>query len=266
MISTIELYILTLLFIFGASVGSFLNVVIYRVPAKMNIVFPGSHCFSCKNLIRFYDNIPILSYFITGGACRDCGTAFSARYVIIELITAFLTVALFMVYGLNTEFFCYGILTYILVAITFIDIDHLIIPNGFIIIGFVILAVFLMLEWLTIGIIDSIYGAILFSVFLFVLGVVGKLILKKEAMGFGDVKLGFVLGAFLGVKTTILTLYISFLIAGAVSLIGLLGKWIDRRSQIPFGPYLACGTIISILTRAPANENLIINWYLSLMG
>jgi len=266
MISTIELYIFTLLFIYGASIGSFLNVIIYRVPAKMNIVFPGSHCLSCKNPIRFYDNIPILSYFITGGACRECGSPFSVRYAIIELITALLTVALFMVYGLNTEFFCYGILTYILIAITFIDIDHLIIPNSFIIIGFFVLAVFLLLEWLTIGIMDSFYGAILFSAFLFVLGAIGKLILKKEAMGFGDVKLGIVLGGFLGVKTTILTLYISFLIAGAVSLIGLLGKWIDRKNQIPFGPYLACGTIISILTRASANENLIINWYLSLLG
>ena len=266
MTTTIELYIISLLFIYGASVGSFLNVVNYRVPAKMNIVFPGSHCFSCKNSIRFYDNIPILSYFITRGSCRSCGSSFSARYVIIELITAFLTVALFMVYGLNTEFFCYGILTYILIAITFIDIDHLIIPNGFIIIGSLILAVFLMLGWLTIGIMDSIYGAILFSTFLFFLGALGKLILKKEAMGLGDVKLGIVLGGFVGVKITILTLYISFLIAGAVSLIGLLGKWIDRKNQIPFGPYLACGTIISILTRASANENLIINWYLSLMG
>jgi prepilin signal peptidase PulO-like enzyme (type II secretory pathway) len=94
----------------------------------------------------------------------------------------------------------------------------------------------------------------------------GKFIFKKEAMGFGDVKLGLILGGFLGLKTTILTLYLSFLIAGAVSLIGLLGKWINRKSRIPFGPYLACGTIISILTRAPSNENLIINWYISLIG
>ena len=146
MISTIELYILTLLFIFGASVGSFLNVVIYRVPAKMNIVFPGSHCLACKSPVHFYDNIPILSYFITKGACRACGTSFSVRYVIVELMTAVLTVALFLVYGLNTDFFSYLILTYMLIAITFIDIDHLIIPNGFIILGLIILPVLLMLE------------------------------------------------------------------------------------------------------------------------
>ncbi len=264
--SFIDYYMLTLLFIFGASIGSFLNVVIYRVPAKMNIVFPGSHCLACKSPVHFYDNIPILSYFITKGACRACGTPFSVRYVIVELMTAVLTVALFLVYGLNTDFFSYLILTYMLIAITFIDIDHLIIPNGFIILGLIILPVLLMLEWLPIDASQSVKGALLFSVFLFALGFMGKFIFKKEAMGFGDVKLGLILGGFLGLKTTILTLYLSFLIAGAVSLIGLLGKWINRKSRIPFGPYLACGTIISILTRAPSNENLIINWYISLIG
>lgn len=264
--SFIDYYMLTLLFIFGASVGSFLNVVIYRVPEKMNIVFPGSHCFSCKNPVRYYDNIPILSYFITKGTCRSCNTPFSVRYVIVELLTAVLTIALFLVYGFNTDFCSYLILIYMLIAITFIDIDHFIIPNGFIILGMVILPALLMLKWLPIDISQSVKGASVFSVFLFILGLLGKFIFKKEAMGFGDVKLGIILGGFLGLKTTILTLYLSFLIAGAVSLIGLIGKWIDRKSRIPFGPYLACGTVIAILTRASANENLIIKWYISLMG
>jgi leader peptidase (prepilin peptidase)/N-methyltransferase len=264
--SLIEFYMLTLLFIFGASIGSFLNVVIYRVPEKMNIVFPGSHCFSCKNPVRFFDNIPIISYFITKGSCRNCSTPFSIRYVIVEFLTAVLTVILFLIYGFNTEFYSYLFLTYMLIAITFIDIDHFIIPNGFIILGLVVVPALLMLGWLPIEAVQSAMGALFFSAFLFALGILGRFIFKKEAMGLGDVKLGIILGGFLGVKTTILTLYLSFIIAGAVTVVGLLGKWIDRKTKIPFGPYLACGTIISILTRASSNENLIINWYISLIG
>jgi len=264
--SFIDIYIYILLFIFGASIGSFLNVVIYRVPNNMNIISPGSHCFSCKNPVKFYDNIPIISYLVTKGSCRTCNEPFSVRYLIVEILTAVLTVTLFSIYGINTNLISYLFLTYMLIAITFIDIDHFIIPNGFIILGVIILPILLFLEWLPFEAQQSIKGALFFSAFLFTLGFVGKVFFKKEAMGLGDVKLGIILGGFLGLKTTILTLYLSFLTAGLVSLIGLIGKWIDRNSRIPFGPYLACGTIISILTGAASNENLIINWYISLMG
>mgnify|MGYP001566659917 CR=1 FL=1 len=132
-----SLPILILLFILGASIGSFLNVIIYRVPRRMSIIAPRSHCFSCKTPIRSRDNIPILGYFILGGKCRQCKEPFSIRYALVECITAVLTCLLFLIYDLSNEFVVYIILSYCLIAITFIDLDHFIIPNGFIIFGIV---------------------------------------------------------------------------------------------------------------------------------
>ena len=264
MINSAEIPILVLLFLFGASIGSFLNVVIYRVPRGINIISPSSHCFSCKEPIKFYHNIPLISYLISYGSCKYCGESFSVRYLLVELLTAILTVLIYLIYGFNVDFFPYLILIFLLIPVTFIDIDHLIIPNGFIILGLTLIPVFLFLGWLKLDIADSVYGALTFSIFLFTLGIIGKFILKKEAMGFGDVKLGLVLGGFLGLKTTILALYISFIVAGVVSSIGLITKWVDRKNPIPFGPYLAFGTLISILTHASPDKNLIMNWYFSL--
>jgi leader peptidase (prepilin peptidase)/N-methyltransferase len=138
------------LIILGASFGSFLNVVIYRVPGKMSLIKPTSHCNSCKTPIKPFDNIPILSYFILRGKCRQCGDSFSSRYALVEGLTAGLTVWLFIIYGINEKFFMYLILTYLLIAITFVDIDHFIIPNGFVLFGLAVLIVGLPMDWLPI--------------------------------------------------------------------------------------------------------------------
>ena len=122
--------ILVLLFVLGAAIGSFLNVVIYRVPRRMSIIAPRSHCFSCKTPIRSRDNIPILGYFILGGKCRECNEPFSMRYALVELLTAMSTCLLFLIYDLSNEFVIYSILSYCLISISFIDLDYYIIPNG----------------------------------------------------------------------------------------------------------------------------------------
>ena len=109
--------VIPFLFIIGASFGSFLNTVIYRVPEKISIIKPGSRCSSCKTPIRFKDNIPILGYFLLGGKCRHCSEPFTLRYVLIEALTAIMTVWLYLTYGLNETFFMYLVLTYLLIAI-----------------------------------------------------------------------------------------------------------------------------------------------------
>ena len=114
--------VIPLFFIIGASFGSFLNTVIYRVPEKISIIKPGSRCSSCKTPIRFTDNIPILGYFLLCGKCRICGDPFSMRYVLVEALTAILNICLYLIYGLNETFFMYLVLTYLLIAITFVDI------------------------------------------------------------------------------------------------------------------------------------------------
>ncbi len=260
-----DLIIIPFLFLLGASFGSFFNVVIYRMPLKQSIILPASHCTSCKTPIRYLDNIPIISYFLLGGKCRSCNRSFSIRYTFIEILTALMTVFFYMIYGLNTHFIMYLILIYLLIPITFIDIDYLIIPNEFILIGLCVLAIGLPLNLLPISWIEGVNGSLIFAGFLFFIGLIGQFILKKESIGFGDVKLGLILGGYLGVEYSILALYMSFAIAGLMVLILLGGKFIDRKAKIPFGPYLAGGTLLSIITTKSTGGNYILDWYYSTM-
>ena len=253
------------LIILGASFGSFLNVVIYRVPGKMSLIKPASHCDSCKTPIKPFDNIPIFSYFILGGKCRQCGDSFSSRYALVEGLTAGLTVWLFIIFGINEKFFMYLILTYLLIAITFVDIDHFIIPNGFVLFGLTVLIVGLPMDWLPINWEDGVSGAFVFAGFLFAIGLIGQFILKKESIGFGDIKLGLVLGGYLGVEYSVLALYLSFAISAIFVFIMLGSKMISKSQKIPFGPYLAGGTLLSILTTTPTGGNYILDWYISTM-
>ena len=261
---TENIIISSFVFLIGASFGSFLNVVIGRVPIGTSIVSPGSHCYLCKTQINWYDNIPILSYFILSGKCRSCKKNYSVKYPLIELITALLTLSLFYLFNLTPLFFIYTILCYLLIAITFIDIDHLIIPDGFIIFGLIVLAITTLAGWMPVNLKSSISGAFFFSGFLLFIGFIGEKILKKEAMGGGDIKLGFILGGFLGFKISILTLYLSFITAGIIIIFGLAIKKISTEKMIPFGPYLALGTLMALLSNRVDGENIILNWYFSL--
>tara|TARA_X000001036_G_scaffold439899_1_gene492975 strand:- start:1875 stop:2675 length:801 start_codon:yes stop_codon:yes gene_type:complete len=251
----------SLIFILGAIFGSFLNVVIYRVPKKMSIIFPASHCFNCKIPIKFFDNIPLLGYFLLKGKCRNCGAEFPSRYAFIELITSLLTIIIYIIYGISTSFFIYLALAYLLIAVTFVDIDHFIIPNGFIGIGIVILIIGVYLKWIPIDWTEAASGAFVFAGFLFTIGIIGQFILKKESIGFGDVKLGLVLGGFLGVEYSILALYLSFALSAIYVFVMLGAKLIKKSAKIPFGPYLAAGSLIALFTTSPSGGNYILNWY-----
>ena len=253
------------LFLMGSIFGSFLNVVIYRVPKKMSLITPASHCFKCKKGIPFQYNVPILGYYLLNGKCKFCQQSFPSRYVFVELITAILTIIIYLIFGFTPLFFMYIILTYLLIAVTFVDIDHFIIPNGFILFGIMVLAVGLFYDLLSISWEDSVSGSFVFAGFLFGIGLIGQFILKKESIGFGDVKLGLVLGGFLGVEYSILALYLSFAIS-AILVIAFYGNKIKSGdAKIPFGPYLAAGTLISLFTIEPSGGNYILNWYYSTM-
>ncbi|MBA65697.1 MAG: hypothetical protein CMG55_07855 [Candidatus Marinimicrobia bacterium] len=253
--------VIPLLIILGAAFGSFLNVVIYRVPIKMSVVKPKSHCFNCKVPIRIIDNIPVLGYFLLSGKCRNCKFEFPSRYAFVELITSLLTIIIYIIYGISTSFFIYLALTYLLIAVTFVDIDHFIIPNGFIGIGLIILIMGIQLRWIPIDWIEAASGAFVFAGFLFTIGIIGQFILKKESIGFGDVKLGLVLGGFLGVEYSILALYLSFALSAIYVFVMLGAKLMQKSAKIPFGPYLAAGSLIALFTTSPSGGNYILNWY-----
>ena len=124
-----------IMFVFGAIFGSFLNVVIYRVPLRMSIIVPRSHCFSCKTPIRLKDNIPILGYLLLRGKCRNCGVSYSPRYLLVEFLTGFITLFLGMRYGITNCFIIFTLFFYCLVVIAFIHLDHVITSNRFILLG-----------------------------------------------------------------------------------------------------------------------------------
>jgi len=241
-------------FIIGACVGSFLNVVIHRLPNNQSIVSPGSHCPDCGSPIKAYDNIPLISWVALWGLCRDCGAVISARYFIIELFTAILTMAIAGKYGVSLQTLVYLGLAWSLVAATVIDISYQIIPDE---ISIGLLAVGLAISpFMALGFTSASFGALLGGGIFFTLAII-----YPGGMGGGDIKLMAGIGSIFGWKMTLLTIITGTTLgaAGGLLLMALTGG--SRKTRIPFGPFLAAGAIISILWGAD-----IISAYLRSMG
>ena len=273
-------------FLFGACVGSFLNVLIIRLPNDESIWRRNSHCTSCDAPIEFYDNIPILSYLILHGKCRKCGAKFSAQYFWVELITASVfAVTFYFRCGEFVSQFMHGhypsweiirltiipwlcdvSLISVLIAITWIDAVHMIIPLELSISGFVLGLVFTVILCPEIRGTDSIGNAIIQATKAVVLGGgllllvrwAGTLAFKREAMGMGDVHLIIMLAMFLNWPLILLTIFLSSF-AGSIG--GTIAKLIQRqtnwRFEIPYGPYIAAGAIFAYFAGAK-----IFNWYI----
>ncbi len=199
-----------LIFILGLIVGSFNNVCIYRIPRKESIVYPESHCPQCNARITPVDNIPLLSYFLLKGRCRNCRSKISLQYPIVESLNAIIYLLLYLKYGLSIQTSVYMALSSVLIIIAFIDFREEIIPDGIslpgIIIGFI-------LSFLVnyISVMESVLGILVGGGAILLIALFGSWIFKKEAMGGGDVKLASMIGAFLGWKYILLSLFLGFL-------------------------------------------------------
>ncbi len=234
-------------FAFGAMVGSFLNVCIHRLPKGESIVFPGSHCGSCLKPVRWHDNVPILSYALLRGRCRDCKAKFSAEYLFVEAAAGAIFVLFYHYFGLTPEGGAYLLMTMALLAQAMIDFHHRIIPDVItlpgIVLGVVLSALFPGIHdapgWLQ-GLIASGSGVLVGGGFLLMLGVVAEFLLKKEAMGGGDVKLLAMIGAFIGVTGVAWTLFGGALLG---SVAGIYYKLVAKEEQIPFGPFLGAAAV-----------------------
>ena len=237
---------LVLYVLFGAIMGSFLNVCIYRIPLEGSILRPGSSCPNCSSKIGFYDNIPILSYLILKGKCRSCGQAISLRYPLVELLTAGFTTAVGTVFGMTPLGGVYIVFIYILIVITVIDLDHMIIPDRLVGLGLITGIAAIFVGAIEIGWKDAFMGSFFYGGFLYLAGMLGKQIFKKEAMGMGDVKLGVMMGLLLGWKMSVMSLYLSFLVASIVGLTAIITGQLSKGDRIPFGPFLAMGTVLAI--------------------
>jgi leader peptidase (prepilin peptidase)/N-methyltransferase len=229
-------------FIFGAVVGSFLNVCIFRLPAKTSIVKPSSQCPHCHHPIRFYDNIPIISFIVLRGKCRDCGGKISWRYPLVELITALLALLLFLKFGLTLIFLTFFIFTAVLIVITFIDLDQQIIPDVLTLPGipiFFLLAIFVVkISWL-----EALIGLLIGGGVLFAIAFVYELLTKREGMGGGDIKLLAMIGGFLGWKSLIFILLFSSFSGAIVGITAMIIKKQDMKYAVPFGPFLSAAAV-----------------------
>jgi leader peptidase (prepilin peptidase)/N-methyltransferase len=229
-------------FIFGAAIGSFLNVCIFRLPAKTSIITPGSRCPHCLKPLRYYDNIPLISFILLRGKCRDCAGKISWRYPLVELLTAVLALMLFLKFGLTLKFFIFFIFIAALIVITFIDLDHQIIPDIISLPGipiFCFAAIFLVkIPWM-----EALIGLLIGGGVLFAIAFVYELLTKREGMGGGDIKLLAMIGGFLGWKSLIFILLFSSFSGAIVGITAMIIKKQDMKYAVPFGPFLSAAAV-----------------------
>ncbi len=247
-------------FMFGAVVGSFLNVCIWRLPRKESIVFPPSHCPGCGYRIPFYDNIPIVSYLLLRGKCRSCGASISLQYPLVELLTGLITLLLFLRFGFSLAFGVLFVFCAALLVITFIDLKHQIIPDVISIpgigVGFLCSFFIPQLGWL-----NSLLGILAGGGSLFIVAWCYHFFTGKEGMGGGDIKLLAMMGAFFGWKAVPFIIFASSLTGSVIGVSVMVATRKDRKLAIPFGPFLAFGAILYIFYGPQ-----LIHWYLRLGG
>ncbi len=247
---TIFMYIFV--FLFGISVGSFLNVVIWRLPREESLAMPPSHCPKCGNSLRWYHNIPVLSFTFLGGKCAFCKTRISWRYPIIEMINGLGWMLCLLVLGPSVEF-AVGILLFsCLLAIFMIDVDHMIIPDS---LNVAILLIGFGSAWFRFGSMGFVRATIGvaggFLIFL-AIGYIGEKIFRREALGGGDVKMLGALGSIIGLMGVLETIFISAFVGVIGGVILIYMNRVDKRERmLPYGPYIAVAALITYLFDAP---------------
>jgi len=263
------------LFVFGLVVGSFLNVVIYRLPKRESIVFPGSHCPECDAAIKPYDNIPVLSYAILGGRCRSCGVRISPVYPAVELLVGVLYLLCFFRDGLNLALVADLVFVSLIVPLVFIDFYHKLLPNLITYPGFVVVLVLRLLapdpwilahtprwfglesgpDW-AVALLGSALGAAVGAGTLWLVREAYYRLRRVEGMGLGDVKMMLMVGAFLGWQLTLLTIFVGSLLGSIIGVLMITLRGGNMRMAIPFGVFLGPAAIIALYA-GPA----FIEWY-----
>jgi len=230
-------------FILGAVVGSFLNVCIHRLPREESIVFPSSRCPQCRHAIAWYDNIPLFSYLFLRGRCRSCQETIGGRYFLIEAMTAVMALLTYWKFGISLAFLAAFLFVATLIVITFIDIEHQIIPHEIILPGiplFLAAAVFIM----GVPLIDALLGIMIGIATLYLVAVYYEQITGTEGMGGGDVNLMGMLGAFLGWKALLFVLMTGAFTGAAVGIFMMIKKDKTMKYAVPFGPFLSLGAVV----------------------
>lgn len=243
----------------GLVIGSFLNVVIHRLPRGESLVTPGSHCPECGSPVRARHNIPVLGWLMLRGRCADCGTRISARYPLVELGTAVLFVAVAARFGWSWELPAYLYLAAVAIALALIDLDVMRLPNKIVLPSYGVAMALLVPVSLTAGNPADLIRGLLAAGLLYLL----YLLLARWGMGGGDVKLAPLLGfhlGWLGWGAVAVGAFAGFLLGGLVGGVLLVLKVASRKSRIPFGPYMLAGAFLAVFAAAPLTD-----WYTNLL-
>ena len=299
------------IFVLGLTFGSFLNVCIYRLPRDLSVVFPRSTCPGCHNLIRAYDNIPVLSWLILRGRCRHCKTHISARYLLVEILTGAIFLACYAHFGASLATLKYCALGFLLLGLIFTDAETQLLPDKMTLPGLVLGLLFSLVvpvndlasqllpglvslpvssdvSWHLLSLVDAVLGAIVGASFIYGAGAIYLRARGVEGMGFGDVKLMAMIGAFLGVKLTIFTLFTASIAGSLFGVSTVLAVWIKRtrrrisrnhepartarrrawesaaialrRHQMPFGVFLGSMAMVAFFY-----GNSFLHWYWGLL-
>lgn len=241
-------------FIIGAVTGSFANVCIYRIPRRESIITPPSHCPHCGGMIRWYDNIPIFSYFILRGRCRECSGSISRRYPSMELLTALLFLGFWWhTGGVVLEFIIDVVLVTALLIAVAIDLEHRLLPDRITVplLGFGFIA-----SLIPGGLspLESLIGTVVGGGSMYAIAVVGDAVYKRETMGGGDIKLAAAVGAFMGWRMLLVALFMAFVLGAVGGLIYLALGGKDK--TIPFGPFMAAGALLALVI-----GQFLLSWY-----
>jgi leader peptidase (prepilin peptidase)/N-methyltransferase len=240
--------------ILGLIFGSFGTVVAHRIPRRESFVRGRSRCPACGQAIAARDNLPVLSFLVQRGRCRNCRAPISWRYPAMEIATAVLFVTAALRFGISVEAVVYAALFWTLVVLAAIDLEHKLLPNRVVYPAFVVgwagLALGAFLDGSPERLLDAGLGALTFGGLLFVVAFI-----YPAGMGGGDVKLAFVLGTFLGyvggIGVTLVGMFLAFLLGGVIGVVVMVATGGNRKYQLPFGPFLASGTIIAIVAGIP---------------
>ena len=253
-------YIELLVFLLGLAIGSFFNVCIYRIPREESVVSPPSHCPACGRQIPWWLNIPIFSYLFLRGRCCFCKTKISPRYMLVELLTGILFLAVYLHSGWQPATICWLIFVSLLIPVTFIDLDCQIIPDRFSLSG-IVLGFLCSLAGLTVVWWESVLGIIIGGGVLWLIAEGYYRLTGRDGMGGGDVKLLAMIGAFLGMKSLLFIILVSSLMGSVVGVLLMVINKKDSQFAIPFGPFLAFGALVYLFWGQP-----LISWYLHLMA
>ncbi|HYL68546.1 MAG TPA: prepilin peptidase [Candidatus Limnocylindria bacterium] len=269
------------IFLFGLIIGSFLNVCIVRIPGGKSIVLPSSACPKCGAAIRPYDNIPVISYLLLAGKCRQCKTTISAIYPAVELLTGLMFLACYEAFGLTAETLKWAIFSAIMIVLVFTDLRERVLPD---VVNFTGLGLGLALSlftkpsdglaaWLSnhmfdfppptpvVSLADALFGAAIGSSLLWLVSEAYFRLRGREGMGLGDVKMMLMAGAFLGTKRTLLTIFTGSILGSVLGLIFILARRKDSEYELPFGTFLGMAAVLVVFFGTP-----VINWYQSLLG